>query len=254
VSDLVADRILAAAARAVRRRCEGVEGAEVLERDGLILSLTNLPEPSLNSAYIEREPGDARSALAWAEGEMARRGHPFGIDYPIGRFGSLDQAVRDAGLVRLEVRPAMVTEVAVLPVLEPSRGAEVRPVADRSEALALARVDAEAFSGDPRISERAFVPSALGLEGSIGLLAWEGGEPIGCAIAQSHDGTVAIFGVAVVPSARGRGIGTSLTVAAARAFPGDLAWLLPSKMARSMYARLGFRTLEDWEIRVRRAG
>jgi ribosomal protein S18 acetylase RimI-like enzyme len=253
VSGDVADRILAAAARAVRRRCEGVHGAEVLERDGLILSLTNLPDPSLNAAFVEREPGDARSALSWAEEELNRRGHPFGLDHPVGRWPGLDRAIGEAGFERLAVRPLMIAGVESLPFPGPPRGVEIRPVADRAEAVALARVDAEAWDGDPAISERAFVPSALGLQGSIGLVAWAGSEPVGCAIAQSHEGTVAIFGVGVASSARRRGIGTALTLTAARAFPGDLAWLLPSEMARSMYERLGFRAFEDWEIRVRRA-
>jgi hypothetical protein len=42
-------------------------------------------------------------------------------------------------------------------------------------------------------------------------------------------------------------------VVAVRAFPADLAWLLPSETARPMYERLGFRDLETWEVWVRRA-
>jgi len=45
----VRERILAASMMGVRRRCECVEGAEVPERDGLVLSLTNAPDPRCGS-------------------------------------------------------------------------------------------------------------------------------------------------------------------------------------------------------------
>jgi hypothetical protein len=57
----------------------------------------------------------------------------------------------------------------------------------------------------------------------------------------------------VVPEARRRGIGAVLTVAAARAFPADLAWLLPEELAKPLYGRLGFRDLETWEVWVSRS-
>jgi len=249
----VRDRVLAAAVMAVRRRCEGVEGAEVLERDGLVLSLTNVPEPSLNAAYVEREPTDPAAALAWAEEEMGRRGHPFGVDYPPGRWHTLDRAVRDAGFVCLLSRPVMVVGLSAVPDAALPAGVEIRAVGGRVEALALARVDSIAFGTRLEISERAFAPALVGVNGARGFLAWHGAEPVGCAVAQEGAGATGVFGVGVVPQARRRGIGAALTVAAARAFPADLAWLVPSEMARPMYERLGFRDHETWEVWVRRA-
>ena len=249
----VRDRVLAAAVMAVRRRCEGVEGAEVLERDGLVLSLTNLPEPSLNAAYVEHVPSDPAGALAWAEEGMGRRGHPFGMDYPPGRWLTLDRAVRDAGFVCLLSRPVMVAEVSAVPDAAPPAGVEIRAVGGRAEALALARVDSTAFGTRLEISESAFAPALVGIGGARGFLAWQDAEPVGCAVAQEGAGATGVFGVGVVPEARRRGIGAALTVAAARAFPADLAWLMPSDMARAMYEGLGFRDLETWEVWTRPA-
>ena len=246
------DRVLAASAMAVRRRCEGVEGAEVLERDGLVLSLTNVPEPSLNAAYVEREPSDPATALAWAVEEMDRRGHAFGIDYPPGRWPGLDRAIGDAGFERLLSRWVMVAEAAGVPDAPAPADIRIEPVGDREDTLALARVDAAAFGTRLEISERAFAPALVGVEGARGFLAWQDAGPVGCAVAEDGAGTTGVFGVGVVPSARQRGIGAALTVAAVRAFPADLAWLLPSDMARPMYERLGFRDLETWEVWVAR--
>jgi GNAT superfamily N-acetyltransferase len=248
----VADRVRAAFAALERRRFAQVTGAEVLEIDGLVVSLSNLPDPSINSVSVEREPADPAAALAEAEEQMRRRGHAMGIDYPVGRFPSLDAAVCETGLERLDSRPAMVADPASLPDAQGPNGVRIRPVETRDEALALARVDAEAFEGDPEISERAFASGVIGVEGIRAFVAWEADEPVGCGTALAHEGTIGVFGVGVVPRARRRGLGTALTVAAACAFLADLAWLLPSDMARSMYERLGFRPVAEWEIRVRR--
>jgi GNAT superfamily N-acetyltransferase len=255
MADDITGRILGATILAVRRRCVGIDGAEVLERDGLVLSLTNLPEPSLNAAFVAAEPSDPRRALRWAEEEMGGRGHALAIDYPVGRWPSLDRAVRDAGLERVDGRPIMVARADALPPIEAPAGVAIRRVSSGEDALALARVDALAFGTDPSISEAAFAPGVLGIEGAIGLVAWgDDGRPVGCAVAHEGAGATGIFGVGVVPGARGRGIGAALTLAAARAFPGDLAWLLPSEMARPMYERLGFRAWEMWEVWVRASG
>ncbi len=223
----------------------------MLERDGLVLSLTNVPEPSLNTAYVEREPADPAGTLAWAEEEMARRGHPFGLDYLPGRWPSLDRAVRTAGFQRLLSRPVMVAETSAVPDVPVPNGIRIETVERPQDALALARADSAAFGTRREISERAFAPALVGVEGARGFVAWQRAEPLGCAVAQEGSGATGVFGVGVVPEARRRGIGAALTIAAVRAFPADLAWLVPSEMARRLYERLGFRDLETWEVWIR---
>ena len=72
------------------------------------------------------------------------------------------------------------------------------------------------------------------------------------AAAYLHAGAIGIFGVAVVPAARRRGIASALSVIAARAFPADLAWLHTNDaQARSVYERLGFREVAQWEVWIR---
>lgn len=75
---------------------------------------------------------------------------------------------------------------------------------------------------------------------------------MGIAAAHLHDGAIGIFGVGVMPVARRRGIATALSVIAAPAFPADLAWLhAANDAARSVYERLGFRRVADWEVWIR---
>jgi GNAT superfamily N-acetyltransferase len=250
----VPDRILAAVAAAVRRRAAAVRGGEVLERDGLVLALSNLADPSLNGVYVERAPSRARAALAWAASEVSARGHGLGIDRPVGRFPELDEAIGDLGLRRIESRSAMVADPSSLPPAAPPAGISIRPVRTRSDALALARVDAETWGGEMEHSVRAFADGVLGVDGVGAFVAWDGDVPVGCAVAHRHERSIGLFGVGVVPDARKRGLGSALTVAAARSAPADLSWLFPSQMAATMYRRLGFADLETWEVWVDSGG
>ena len=245
----VGDRIVAGVAAAARTRALAVDGGEVLERDGLVLALTNLPDPALNGIYVEREPEDAKATLSWAASETAERGHPFGIDLAAARFPALADAVAALGLRRVESRPAMAADPAGLAPVGPPPGVEIRRVATQADALALALVDAAAWDGDAEHSFRAYANGALA-DGVDAFVAWEGPRALGCVIAYRHAGSIGIFGLGVVPDARRRGLGRALTSAGAASSPADLVWLFPTPMAESLYLRTGFEALETWEIWV----
>ena len=93
-----AERLALGLVAAERARRANVTGAEVLEIDGLVLALANLPDPALSSVVVEALPRDAVAALAAAEAEFARRGLQFGIDLQVGRHPEVDAAVRSMGL------------------------------------------------------------------------------------------------------------------------------------------------------------
>ncbi|MGZ4154994.1 MAG: GNAT family N-acetyltransferase [Actinomycetota bacterium] len=247
----VAERIALGLAAVERRRCAAVPGTEVLEFDGLVLALSNLPDPSLNGAFVERPPADPASALADAQRACTARGLGFGIDLQVGRHPQVDDAVRTAGLTRLFARPAMAIDTANLASAETLAGVQIRKVSNDDESLALARVDAEAFESDLAISE-AFHAPGWDAPGCVKLVAWEGAEPVASSAGYVHDGGIGVYGVAVVPRARRRGIGAAITMSTVRAFPeADVAWLFPSAMAESMYRSLGFRIVSEWEVWTR---
>ena len=62
----MADRVLAVSSLAVRRRCRGIPGAEALERDGLVLSLTNLTGGLTGPGRILVRGGRARRGASGA--------------------------------------------------------------------------------------------------------------------------------------------------------------------------------------------
>jgi predicted GNAT family acetyltransferase len=140
-----------------------------------------------------------------------------------------------------------------VPALALPDGIRIDPVRDERDAAAIARVEQEGFGSEREIAERFYAAASYGGDGARSFVAWDGDEPVGIAAAYLHESAIGIFGVAVVPDARRRGIGTALSITAARAFPGDLAWLhTDDAAARSVYERLGFREVAEWEVWVRR--
>jgi GNAT superfamily N-acetyltransferase len=251
----VADRIAHAYGGFWRERGLASEGGEVEHVDGLTLAFTNIPDASLNVAFVEASPADPAGALAAAEDAFRRRGLGFGIEVETGRHPRVEEAVHAAGLVRVETRPAMVASIGALAMAEEVPGFVVTRVREPSTLREVARVDAAAYEGDVDISTALLPPGLLARDDVAVFIAHDGDRrPVGEASAWLLDGSVGVFGVGVVEASRGLGLGAALTLLAALAFgdAADLAWLLPSDRARPMYERLGFRPVSTWEVWVRR--
>jgi GNAT superfamily N-acetyltransferase len=251
----LADRIVAAGLEGERVRAEVVEGGETLELDGLLVFLSNLPASELNGTRVIREPDDAPTALEAARAVFRGRGHPFfGIEVEVGRHPAVEEAIRAAGLRRVDGWPTMAAPVGGLPSEPVLPGIEIREAREHHDLEAVRAVEVATF-GTPRdIAERFVGPRMLEDDRVRMFTAWLDGEPVGEASAYLLHDTVGIFGVGVVEAARRRGIGAALTLRARRAFKdrADLVWLQPSEMARRMYAALGFRPVSDWEVWIAR--
>jgi ribosomal protein S18 acetylase RimI-like enzyme len=247
----LAERIVAASLEGERVRAEVVEGGEFVELDGLLVAFSNLPVPELNGTRVVREPEDPPAALDAARAVFRSRGHPFfGIEIEVGRHPTVEDAVRAAGLRRVEAWPAMAVPISLLPAEDVPASVEIRPVREDRELEAVRAVEVAAFGTRAEIAERFVGRRMLEDERVRMFTAWIDGEPVGEASAYLLHDTVGIFGVGVVESARRRGIGAALTLRAARAFEAraDIAWLQPSDMARRMYEGQGFRSVSDWEV------
>jgi ribosomal protein S18 acetylase RimI-like enzyme len=252
MADRSVARLAAGVCAAERRRREGTPGCDIVEVDGLIVCVANVDAPEVNTVVVERSPVDAVGALAVAEDVLTSCARPFGIHFEVGRDPSIDDAVRERGLRRLFARPGMVAEISVLPTEEAPEGVEIRKVTSDAEVGAFAAVDPLAFGGSPVVAERFYAARLIGEPDVAAFVAYDDEGPIASAAAYLHRGATGLLGVGVVPRARRRGVGRAITVRAARAFPGaDLAWLHPTDMARSMYERLGFRSVSTWEVWVR---
>lgn len=247
----IADRIVAAGLEGERVRAEVVEGGEVVEVAGLLVSLSNLAAPELNGTRVIREPEDPAAALGAAREILRSRGHPFfGIEIEIGRHPSVEATVRAAGLRQVDAWQTLAAPIAGLPAELRPVDVEILEVREERDLEAVRAVEVAVFETPAEIAEGFVGRRMLEDERVRMFTAWIGGEPVGEASAYLLEDTVGIFGVGVVGSARRRGIGAALTLRAAHAFDGrtDLAWLQPSAMARGMYEDLGFLPVSEWEV------
>ena len=228
----LADRIVAAGLEGERVRAEVVEGGEVVEVDGLLVALSNLPAPELNGTRVIRDPDDA-------SGGPGRR--PGGVPFPRSSVlrdrGGGRPASRDGGCgpgggtpARGEVADDGGLDRRSSPRTASLSGVEIQVTSARMHELEAVRtVEVAAFGTPAEIAER-FVGRRMLKDPRVRMFtAWIDGEPVGEASAYLLHDTVGIFGVGVVESARRRGIGAALTLRAARAFDDrtDLAWLQP---------------------------
>jgi len=251
--DRAAEHVRIASVAAFRHRAESVAGGEVVEIDGLLLSLTKLSDASLNVTCVATDPSDPDRALAGAEAAFKARGLPwFGLELERGAHPDVERAARNAGLVQLFARPALAIAIGELRVVPDPDGVEIETVEDAGALAGLRAVEVEAFGTAPDVAEGLIGPGLLERADTRPWMARDGDRVVGEALGVLLAGTVGVFGVGVLPDVRGRGIGASLTVAAARSFPGaDLAWLLPTERADPLYRRLGFGPVSSWEVWVR---
>jgi len=238
-----------AMAAALRAKTLAVPGGEVTQIDGLEVYLSHLADPGENFAFVKAEPRDPDAALAEAEAVLGTIGMPFGIGVLAGRHPSVDAALRAAGHHVLFEEPTMTAHVADLAYMPPPRDVRLAE-AGPDDLSAAAALDAIAFDGDIDVSRGMYSRGLLDVARVI--TATLDGRIVGVAIGVPSEGTVALFGVAVAPEARRRGIGAALTRAAARAGDGsETAWLSARGEAARVYERLGFREVARTQIWVR---
>ena len=246
-----ADRVAAGAREFWRRRVRFIDGAESAQIDGLLVAATKLDEDP-NAAFVEREPEDPARALAEAEAWIRERGWPLGLELEDGCHPAVEAAAAAAGFEPLMRRPAMVLWLSDL---RPSRlpdGVEIR-AARPEDISALRAIETACFGTSATIAERFIPPALLETPGLSTFVALSDGAAVASAVASRHEETVGIFGVATVPEARGRGIGTAMTAHAAASARGEaeFAWLNPTEGARGLYERMGFRVSSEWSIWLR---
>jgi GNAT superfamily N-acetyltransferase len=248
----IAERIAEGMVAVWRDRVRHIDGHVIDEYDGIVVCLSNLA-PDQNAALVQREPQDALDALAHAERIFGSREQAFGIDVERGRHASVDRAVRERGLGIVMTEPAMAVRVDdVAPPVVPA-GVDLVRVTEPELLSQLVDVEIGSFDTDRAVVERLLGSGQLSLPNVRWYAAVVGGRPVAQAYTNTSANAVAVFGVGTVPEFRGHGIGTALTAFAIRDAPGaDLAWLMSTEDGRSMYERMGFERVSDWEVWVRR--
>ena len=202
---------------------------------------TSLPESELDD-WIQSNRAHFRTAgvpFYWAVG-------------PADRPTRLPERLRELGF-EAAWSPAMAVTLEDLPpVLNPDR-LRIVPVTSSEELRTFARtLNSGDFRAPPEV-ERAIpdlLRPSLSASGPEPNLRCFVGYLDGVAVATSarflSDGVVGIYGVATVSEARGRGFGSSMTLAALRdgqSLGYDVGVLIATRLGEPVYRRLGFQEL-----------
>ncbi len=227
-----------------RALAEAAPTGAVREEDGSFAFVTGLRLPMFNGCIVT-DPDRVRpgAALAW----LASSGHPFTVWTPGAPTPEVDAALREHGLARqAEPYPGM----ALHPVRashDPPPGLRVEPV-DASRTADFARVVVALGLGE-ETAEQLTSPSFVGRPDVDPFVGYLDGEPVGTSIAIDSAGAGGVVNVLTVEAARGRGVGTALTWAAAQvgvARGHDTVALQASPMGLPVYRSMGFETVTEY--------
>jgi GNAT superfamily N-acetyltransferase len=219
-------------------------GGGVLEAPGLRLMASGLPQVQWNGADVTAADADLEVARAF----YAARGAAWGVRVPVAvpwRHGRHLRTVRLMALGPEDVSPA-----------PPPPGVTIRRAAP-GDLDAVVGVDAIAFDADPAVG-RPWLAPHLDAPGIDVALATLDGEAVATGYSVRTDERAGpclfVAGVAVLPAARGRGVGAALSswlVERGFAAGADLAHLhADTSAAARVYARLGFQDAEGMDVYV----
>ncbi|WBB68375.1 GNAT family N-acetyltransferase [Micromonospora sp. WMMD812] len=245
-----ADRMAAAYFDAIELLCRVTPKGWYAERGTARGAVTHARIATLNAAYdTAREPD--LGSLDEMAGEVGRQAAHWSI------------MVRgDAGdeVAGLAARHGLL-ERSDLPLLACTAG-DIRYGAGAAQRKLVRQVDAgesdlytEALTQGFEAPEDAFGPlmggGVLDAGPVTGYLAEESGRTTGTGLGIHTAGVVGVFNIAVVPSARGRGLGRAITetvLCDGVAAGADAAYLHASAMGRPLYESMGFRLVENWTV------
>jgi GNAT superfamily N-acetyltransferase len=253
VSREIEERIATGMVAFWRDRVRHLQGHVIHEVDGVVVCLTGLDDDEQNAALVEREPEDARAALAEAEGVFRAHGRSLGVDVERGRHPKVDAAFQAMGLEMVATRPAMAMRVQDVTPAQVPEGVEILRVTEPGLLADLVEVEVGAFESDRAVAEGLLAPSQLPLPNVRLYAAIADGQVVAQAVTNTQRAAVGVFGVATLPGFRRRGIGTAITAFAVDEVRAevDLAWLQSTEMGRPVYERMGFRPVSDWDVWVR---
>ncbi|HET9074460.1 MAG TPA: GNAT family N-acetyltransferase [Solirubrobacteraceae bacterium] len=182
---------------------------------------------------------------------IALSGLPCALQTRPGSRRMVAQLARRHGMARQPSAPIMAITAAPSAAAVP--GLKIRTLAPE-DGEPHARIVAEVFDAPLGLMRQLSSPRLLRAPGIEVLLGVLDGEPVATALLDVNPSGAGIINVATRAGARGRGIGSALTAAAAaRAFArgAPLCQLLATPTGQPVYARLGFRELERWSAWVR---
>jgi len=246
--DTTADRMAAAYFAAIELLCEETPNGWYAERGTARAAVTHAGVAALNCAY-DTAPEPDLASLAELAVEVGRLAEPWSIMVR-GRAGDEVAALAARhGLVERSDLPllACAADEAVFRS-DAAHLKSVRPVG-AAESDRYTEVLTEGFEAPEGVFDSLMSGSMLDAAPITGYLADESGQPVGTGLGVLTAGVIGVFNIAVIPSARGRGLGRTITEAVLLdgfQAGADAAYLHASVLGRPLYESMGFRLVENW--------
>ncbi len=220
-------------------------GGGVADLRDIRVMASGLPHPQWNNGDVTGPDPD----LAGARAFFAERSVPWGVGVPVG--------VAWHGGGRLLFRKRLMGLMAAAFRRAPDADGVTVRAAGPDDLDAVLHVDTTAFEEDPDW-QRPWLEPHLHAQAVTVALAELAGEPVGSAYALRSNGragpAVYLAGVAVLPTARRRGVAAAMSsFLLAEAFDAGarLAHLHPdTDEAARVYARLGFNEVDGFDVYV----
>lgn len=215
-----------------------------------------IPHCLFNSVVLTADvPASVEAAFADARRRVDDYGTPvlWRLSAPAAS-DRLRAQLAGGGLERVGSDPAMRMDMSVLPPAPPVGGLTIRRAEGRTGRHDWAWLACEAFEladdlRDPMARCEAAIPEDL-FESQPRYVGYLDGEPVAVSSLVMAADLAGIYAVATLPAARGRGIGTAMTLHAmteGRRRGAQYAVLQATPMGRPVYERLGFAQVHAYE-------
>jgi N-acetylglutamate synthase len=222
---------------------------------GVVIARTGLPPPDFNPVFAFSRPKSINEIVEGIERMFVRSGTPWALVTTLESTEYLKPVIRDLNLGRFEVSPGMVWDPVPESCPDPPKDLEIRQVVKPDEIHTFLSTG-EAGFGTPPGSLNALREVLLAQTrnpNSTGgnYLGYTHVGPVATSLRFTTSGISGLYFVSVLPEFRRRGFGEAMTRRAAvdgRREGCTTSYLQASEMGRPLYERIGYRTIEEYEL------
>lgn len=223
-------------------------GVYVERRDVAIVSC-GLPVESLNWGFLKPPYDDLDAAVAATRAHFVPKLLPFRLNFRADHRESMRALEGHGWERRLEPTPVMTLATST-PIPTPPPGLVVREVLEPADLVGFRESAFRGFGFPVRAAPIFLNERILGVPRVRLYAGLVDGAVVATSILVATGDVAGIYWVATLEEQRGRGFGAALTwaaVAGGRALSCSIACLQASQLGRSVYARMGFAHVLDYE-------
>jgi GNAT superfamily N-acetyltransferase len=213
---------------------------------GVISIVSHSPVALFNQIIVNDDSANERD-METAVAAMAGTGLRFAVSLRSERDRRFAPVLEESGVILADTGPAMVMQPipdhTMPPDLEIRSGAGVRD--DHI------RVAAESFGLPAEMLDSVLVPRMAGQSDVTFYTGYVDDQPVTASLGFIDHGSISVFNVTTVEKHRGKGYGAAMTMRAVidgRDRDCNVAFLQSTEMGYSIYERLGFKTIFDYDL------